>query len=473
MNRNPKYQEIINYIKQKISNGEFPIGSKIPSQRQLAELFNVNRSTVIIALEELAADGLIEGRMGKANFVINNTWTLLTSTSAPDWNHHVKSGSYKPSINKVQEINTLESNNNLIQLSKGELSPEMFPIDEMKQVIGRVTESMNAFGYEEPKGYLPLRQALSKSLVKNGINANPSSILIVSGALQALQLISVGLLKKGGNVLLEKPSYLYSLHVFQSSGINLKGIPLDEQGLTPSAINKSMKKIDRAILYTIPCFQNPTGVLMTEKRRKEILRTCEKYQLPIIEDDIYRDLWIEEPPPLPLKSYDRNGHVLYLSSMSKTLTPGLRIGWIVGPDSVIERLSDIKMQVDYGSSSLSQRVATEWLTSGLYNKHLMFVRNQLKIRRELVIKALKTYLSQITTWIIPKGGLFIWVRINSKVSIRAICSEALSKGILLNPGNIYAQDSGKYLRLSYAYVSLEELEFSIYQIGHIIKKLSK
>jgi GntR family transcriptional regulator of abcA and norABC len=345
----PKYRQIVDYIKEKIANGEWPIGSKIPSQRQLANVFGVNRSTVITALEELMADGLIQGKIGIGTVVVNNTWTLLATNPPPDWNKHIKSGLHKPSQATVQQINQAESNTNLIQLSKGELSTDIFPLDTMKLVMRRVSENMEAFGYEEPKGFFPLREAISDYLKTTvGIEISTSSILIVSGALQALQLISVGLLHRGSTVLLEKPSYLYSLYVFQSAGMKLIGLPIDEYGLLPNFVLESKKQRGRTILYSIPCFQNPTGILMPEKRRQELIQVCKKEQLPMIEDDIYRELWIDEPPPPPLKAKDKHGHVLYLGSLSKTLSPGLRIGWVIGPEPVIERLSDIKMQTDYG-----------------------------------------------------------------------------------------------------------------------------
>ncbi|MFQ6321920.1 MocR-like pyridoxine biosynthesis transcription factor PdxR [Bacillus halotolerans] len=468
----PKYLQIIDYIKEKIGNGEWPIGSKIPSQRTLAKDFHVNRSTVITALEELMADGLIEGRMGKGTVVINNTWTLLAKNSAPNWEKYVTSGIQQPSRRIVQEINQSESNSDLIQLSKGELSNEIFPLSAMKEIMGEVSQNIEAFGYEEPKGYLPLREALSDYLKTIGIHASPSSILIVSGALQALQLISMGLLQRGSTVFLDQPSYLYSLHVFQSAGMNLTGLPMDKEGLLPNHFHMTKGERGRAILYTNPCFQNPTGILMSEERRKEILAASEKKQLPIIEDDIYRELWIDDIPPYPIKTIDENGHVLYVGSLSKTLSPGLRIGWIVGPEPVIERLSDIKMQTDYGSSSLSQRVAAEWFTSGQYQRHLERVRHQLKIRRQFVTSALETNMKNAAVWTIPKGGFFIWLKILPSISMKLLYKKALTKGILLNLGSIYAQEKGNYIRLSYAYASLEDLQKGIYELSLIIKELA-
>lgn len=210
MKKLPKYRQIVHFIKEKIGNGEWPIGSKIPSQRTLAKDFQVNRSTVITALEELMADGLIEGTMGKGTVVMNNTWTLMAKNSAPDWDRYVTSGIQMPSRKIVQEINQSESNTDLIQLSKGELSAEIFPLAVMKEMMGKVSQHMEAFGYEEPKGYLPLREALSNYLKTIGINVSSSSILIVSGALQALQLISMGLLQEDQPyILISPPTFIH------------------------------------------------------------------------------------------------------------------------------------------------------------------------------------------------------------------------------------------------------------------------
>jgi Transcriptional regulators containing a DNA-binding HTH domain and an aminotransferase domain (MocR family) and their eukaryotic orthologs len=467
----PKYKQIIAYIKSKISSGEWPIGSKIPSQRVLAATFGVNRSTVITALEELAADGLIEGRLGMGTVVVNNTWTLLAMTPPPDWDQYVKAGLHKPSQTAVHQINEDEFNSELIQLSKGELSPEIFPLEGMKQVMERVTQRLSRFGYEEPRGYLPLREAVSEYVKRLGIQASASSILIVSGALQALQLISVGLLHRGSTVYLEQPSYLNSLHVFQSAGMKLSGLRMDQEGLVPDELAPGNRQGSGAILYTNPCFHNPTGILMTERRRRELLRVCEQERLPVIEDDIYRELWTTEPPPPPLKARDRHGHVLYLGSLSKSLTPGLRIGWVVGPEPVIARLADLKMQTDYGASSLSQRVAAEWLASGMYEQQMNEVRWQLLMRQEAAVHALNMHMNGLASWEVPAGGFFIWLKINGKLSMTELFTAAQRQGLLINPGYIYGETQGGYVRLSYAYASVAELHTGIERLGKIVAAL--
>ena len=466
--KKPKYQYIIDYIKEKIAKGEWSIGSPIPSQRNLAKQFEVNRSTVLTALEELRAEGLLEGKAGKETVVTNNTWTLMGAKSSTNWNGNVTLGVHKPSVSMVQEINKAESNTNLIQLSKGELSPEMFPLEEMKFIVQKISNQLTSFGYEEPKGNIHLRQAISDYLKLRGIEASPSSILVVSGALQALHLISIGLLKRGSTVLLEMPSYLYSLTVFESAGMELQGLAMDTEGLIIDSIYLT-KENGKNILYTIPTFHNPTGALMQEKRREKLIAYCEREQLPVIEDDVYHDLWIDSPPPRPLKARDLYGNVLYVGSLSKTLSPGLRIGWIVGSESVINRLADLKMQSDYGSSTLSQLVAAEWLSSNFYDSHLDKLREQLRVRRKVALDALDKYLSPYATWDIPKGGLFIWVKIKPEFKVKRLFEKAFSNNILLNPGSIYAEKSGQFIRISYGYASLDEIKVGIFKLSEIIK----
>ncbi|MEW8971279.1 MAG: PLP-dependent aminotransferase family protein [Mesobacillus sp.] len=452
----PKYKVIINYVKEQITNGIWPVGSRLPSQRDLAKQFGVNRSTVVTALDELAADGLVEGKLGMGTIVINNTWTLMRSAPPVNWNVQVGLGTHQASLSTVQAINLAESDERLIQLSKGELSKDLFPLEDMRAVLAKVGQELVPFGYEDPKGNLRLREAISQHLNQKGIMVDASSILVVSGALQALHLISIGLLKKESTVFLENPSYLQSLSTFQSAGMKLHGISMDDEGIKPEMIKESHQS-KNSVLYCHPNFHNPTGTLMGATRRQELLKLAETAQLPIIEDDVYGDLWLDTPPPSPIKSHDRHGNVLYLGSLSKSLNPGLRIGWVAGPEAVIDRLADLKMQTDYGSSSLSQLAAAEWLSSGLYEKHLAKIRKQLKERRNAALEALHNSLGIYAEWEKPEGGFFIWVKMNPDISLSDLYRKALSNGVLINPGRIYATQKMQNFRLSFANAPVENL----------------
>ncbi|MEC0230512.1 PLP-dependent aminotransferase family protein [Paenibacillus alba] len=468
----PLYVQIKEFIKTKITLGEWSVGTKIPSQRALAVIFNVNRSTVVTALHDLIAEGLLEGNTKRGTRVVNNSWNLLAAAPPPDWSSYVQAGTYYPNQPVVQHINRAEFQQGIVRLGTGELSEDLLPSEQMKSIFAG--SSMNPFslGYEEPKGNLYLRKQLAHYLQGRGVSASPSNILIVSGSLQALQLISMGLLPRGSSVLVEKPSYLYSVHVFQSNNIKLVGLPMDEQGVQTNLISRYKEGYHASLLYTIPTFHNPTGTLMSEARRQELMRICTNEGLPIIEDDVYNELWFDTPPPLPLKARDPHALVLYLGSFSKTLSPGLRIGWVVAPEPVIDRLADIKMQSDYGSSSISQWAASEWLHRGLYQEHLVSLRDRLKRRRDLTVQLLTTYFTGMAAWHVPAGGFYIWVKLTVEINMQVLFERALKAGILLNPGTIYHRQTGNYLRISYAYAKPDELEWGMGQLAALMRQLA-
>lgn len=467
------HQQITAYMKNKIQQGEWTIGMKLPSQRKLAKQFEVNRSTIVAVLEELVADGLIEAKVGSGTKVINNTWSLLASTPPPDWISYVKSSIHQPNMSIIQEINKAEADSRFIRIGTGELSPELLPKKQMEQTFQFSDLHSLSLGYTEPKGSLALRQSVSTYLKSKGINASSESILIVSGGLQALQLLSLGLLKRGSTIFHESPSYLNSIHVFQSAGMNLFGVPLDEEGITSNAINRLKRQHKGELLYTIPNFHNPTGIVMSQKRRAELILLSQKVSLPIIEDDVYGDLWLDIPPPKPLKALDTQGNVLYIGSISKSLSPGLRIGWIVGPEPVIEHLADIKMQTDYGSSTLSQFAVERWLESGLYEQFLKEVKVELRYRRDFTLELLNRYFSDFATWNTPKGGFYIWLKLKQSISSRKLFDLALKEGILINPGVVYDKTDDQHLRISYSYASLDELEKGLITLAQVIKREAK
>ncbi len=465
----PVFMQIVAYIKGKIAAGEWPVRSTLPTQRALAQAFGVNRSTVVTALEELKAEGLIESTVGSGTSVSNNTWSLLQPVSPPDWLGYVQAGAHPANTPTIQDINRYEPDPRYIRLGTGELSPKLLPTIKMEDMLSGMRGKMAHLGYAEPKGLLPLRQEISRYLRTRGVEASPSSILVVSGALQALQLISLGILQKGSAILLEQPSYLYSLPLFQTSGMRLVGVAMDQDGIRPDALARQKQLHHGALLYTIPSYHNPTGILMSEQRREQLMSVCAREQLPILEDDVYGELWFDQPGPLPLKSRDSNGQVLYLGSLSKTLFPGLRIGWIVGPEPVIERLADVKMQSDYGASSLSQWVAAEWLSSGNYEQHIGEIRSALRKRRDHMVDLLNRWFSDLAEWEIPSGGFYIWMKLRCAVSMRSLFNKALAEGILLNPGYVYDQTDSRHLRLSYAYADGEQVEYALSVLARLLK----
>ena len=249
----PVYQQIVQFVCEKVAKGEWPIGTRIPSQRTLAEFFEVNRSTVVTAIEELTSYGIIEGCHGAGTQIISNTWSLLLPPSL-DWSNYVTSGFFRANNATIQAINNLEFVPDMIRLGTGELDPRLFPQSMWKSVLENLSKNVTSLGYLEPLGLPKLREAIAHHMETLGIYAPPSCILITSGSLQALQLISVCLLKSGSTIYTEAPTYLKSLQVFQSAGMNLSGIPMDDKGIQFKNLEHSVKKgiQSNSILYTIP-----------------------------------------------------------------------------------------------------------------------------------------------------------------------------------------------------------------------------
>lgn len=460
--------QIAGYLKKRVACGDWPIGTKLPSQRSLADILGVNRSTVVAAMEELAAEGIIKGNTGGGTIIINNTWTLFSKERSYNWNNYIYSGAHQANQTIVQQINQAEFEPGIIRLGSCEPSAELISDGMLRRILKMLPVSEKFFGYEEPRGALYLRKEICKYLSALGIKAEPSSVLITSGALQALQLISLGLLHSNSVVYLEKPSYLYSLRIFQSFGMQLSGIPLDEEGINIQELFARHKRKRGSMLFSIPTFHNPTGNVMSREKRKILIDKCGLERLPVIEDDVYREIWFDEQPPMPIKAFDKNGLVLYVGSMSKNMSPGLRIGWVVGPEQVIGRLADIKMQTDYGSSSISQYVAAEMLGSGLYTEHNKMLRKKVRIRRDAAIAALNKYFQGIASWNTPAGGYFIWLRLNNAISTYQLFVKALKNKVLIHPGDLYEYHSNQYIRISYSNASLEEIDFGIKVLSELV-----
>ncbi|MBQ8024514.1 MAG: PLP-dependent aminotransferase family protein [Succinivibrio sp.] len=466
----PAYQQIVDFFLSSVSSGAFPIGMKLPSQRKLSEIFMVNRSTVSTAIAELSSYGVLKGSFGAGTEIASNTWSLLLKGNQ-NWSRHVLSGTFKENSSTLQLINQLEFDSELLRLGTGEIDHRLFPKDYLKEALALTADSVKDLGYLEPLGLYELRVEIQKHLQKLGINTTPDCILITSGSLQALQLISVCLLKNGSKVFVEAPSYLKSLQVFQSAGLELSGISIDNDGIEYWKILPQLNKVNSSesssVLYTIPTNHNPTGCCMSNKRRQELLDFCLKNRLPVIEDGAYQELCYGNETYTPIKAIDKNDMVIYLGTASKTLSPGLRIGYLVAPQAIVQRLGDAKMQMDYGASSLSQYVFMHFLKSGMYEHYLSRLKTVLHQRLLNALKVLNKNFSNLAKWTTPKGGFYIWLTFNDPVKMDELFKAAIKAKVLLNPGDIYDFKSNNSLRLSYAYVNEKEFE----QGASILKEL--
>jgi len=461
----PIYQQITDYFQQQIANGDWPVGAKLPAQRKLAEQFDVNRSTLITALDELMAVGLITSNPGSGMIISGNHWSSLLAERV-NWSQYVKAGQFKPNSHALQKINQFETDA-VIRLSTGEPAPEQFPRALFQRAFEHLGNNLTSLNYTEPAGILSLRQQIARHLEKVGIHTQPENILITSGSLQALQLVSMSLLPKNATIYTEAPTYVKSLHVFQSAHTHLAGVPMDSQGLaywqmTPPA------KDQHAILYTIPTFNNPTGIVMSAERRQQVLQTTQDHRIPILEDAAYQDVWFDQQPPQPLKAMHTTGNVIYFGSISKSLAPGLRIGWTVASQPVIDRLTDVRMQTDYGASSLSQLVLAEILADPEYDVYQANFRAVLAKKATTAQQILHHYWDDFATWQAPTGGFYLWIRLADCINISKLFDLATTHNVLFNPGSIYDFQPNQYIRLSFAYESSERFERGIQILTKLI-----
>ncbi|MEK5486984.1 aminotransferase-like domain-containing protein [Lysinibacillus sp. FSL M8-0355] len=454
-------QQIVQWITALVEQGDWVAGTKLPTQRQLAMQFGVNRSTVQQALEELKAIGLLESKIGSGVYVTHNSWHALIQQTQPNWQTYIETSIHKPNYHTIQLINEYEQREDVIRLGTGELAPSLLPTEAIEASLRELSFQPKALGYSSPQGNDHLRAAICDYVRNRGIVAEPQQVCIVSGALQALQLIAVGLLEQGSIVFQEPTSYLNSVHPFQSVGMQMVSIHRDEQ-LAQTLSQRKRKK--QAVFYAIPTLHNPTGQVWTSLEKKQLYEACQASRIPIIEDDVYHELLFEATSP-PIKAMDSSGQVLYIGSVSKTLSPGLRIGWLIGPTTVIERLADIKMQTDYGSSAISQEIVLHWLQSGKYESHLASLRQHLQDRAHFTEQILQGKFKDIATWSKPKGGFYIWLKFHEPLIDKEFFMKLLQQQVLINPGYIYDPQDHHHIRLSYAYATYDELQEGL-QILH-------
>ncbi|WP_447083963.1 aminotransferase-like domain-containing protein, partial [Staphylococcus aureus] len=220
----------------------------------------------------------------------------------------------------------------------------------------------------------------------------------------------------------------------------------------------------------IPTLHNPTQNTYTKEEKQKIIDQCQKNGIPIVEDSIYSDLWFDEKRPMPMKSLKNSDNVLYLGSLSKTVSPGLRIGWIVADKNVINHLSDLKMQNDYGASSISQYIATKWLNT-YHEKHISELKLELKKRKDIFIDALKTHLSMYGSWNDPSGSFYIWFEFSISINVKKLFNESIKENILIQPGEIYDSNYKNYIRFSYSYIDENDINRSLKKLSNIIKKI--
>lgn len=461
------YHQIADEIERRISYGEYPPGSLLPSERKLAEQLGVNRSTVILAYEELRALGIIESRTGSGTRVCKNKWEA-TPKHTPNWHRYVEGGQFLPNLFYLRRIREALQKDGMIDFASGELSAQLSPGQEISTLM-KENPFTEYLGYDNPQGFTPLREELVSYLSRyRQINTTDSSILITSGSQQSLYLITQCLLAPGDAVAIEDPSYCYSLPMFQSAGLRLFRLPVSPEGIDPEDIRSLYKKHRIKMIFLNPTFQNPTGICLNPARRTQLLNVASELGLPIVEDDPFSLTSYDGDPPAPLKSHDQLGSVLYIGSFSKIAASGLRVGWMVAPHSVVERLADARQQMDFGLSVVPQKIAAQFLHSDFFLPHLEQLRMRLLYRRDLLVEALQKELPDLVTFTLPQGGLHLWCKIVPEINDNQLFEEALRRGVVVAPGSVYGSDSG-YIRFTFARPKEAEITLGVAKFASALR----
>ncbi|MBC7860991.1 MAG: PLP-dependent aminotransferase family protein [Burkholderiaceae bacterium] len=387
-----------------------------------------------------------------------------------DWHFAARAEQLQSSF--IREILKITQQPEIISFAGGLPSPATFPVDEMKAAFDKVLTNNGkvALQYGPTDGYLPLRQWVADSLSLDNAKIAPEQVLMVSGSQQALDLLGKVLIDEGSRVLVETPSYLGALQAFSVYQPEFVSVETDEHGLVPKSIDPVAD--GARLLYALPNFQNPTGRTLSVERRLELVETCERHGLPLIEDDPYGALSYNGEPLPKMLTMNPDG-VIYMGSFSKVLTPGIRLGYVVAPAPLVRRLELAKQAADLHTSQLTQMVVHEVVKDGFLQGHIPTIRTLYGNQCQAMLDAMTEFFPAGVSWTKPEGGMFIWVTLPKHIDAMKLLDQAIANKVAFVPGApFYANDPAtNTLRLSFVTVPPERIREGIAILGKLIAAL--
>jgi len=465
----PLYRQIEDWYRQAIVDGTLGPGTRLPAIRPLAEELGVSRITVERAYGELMAEGIVEGR-GSGGTVVTGRPSPTLDRARPRWQQEALAQRTGATASPQTRTSTPASADDpVIDLSGGLGDPGLFDLAGFNRVLNtvRLRDGIEALDYGDPQGYGPLRQVISGILASQGLAAPPENILVTAGSQQAITLVASCLLKAGDTVLVERPSYNSALELFRVLGLSVVDVPLDPKGMRLDLVEAAIAAHHPRLIYTMPTYQNPTGTSMDLARRRGLLDLAVRYDIPILEDDFVSDLRFEGRGLPTLKALDHTGHVIYVSTFSKMLLPGLRTGYLVLDGPVFGLLAEHKRLTDLACATLIQRTLAEYIGVGRYQAHLKRSVRLYRERRDVVVAALGRHAPHLT-WTLPAGGLFLWIEAHPGDSGDEWAAHALEAGVRLAPGGpffAYPAEGRQYARLNFAAHAPAVLEEAARRLG--------
>lgn len=444
--KQPKYLQLFEHIKQLITAGELKPGERLPTVRSLSQTLGINTITVLNAYKQLENNKYVTAKKGSGYYV---------------------------SDLKLQKENMLSSSElgmttdkEVINFASAAPHPSIFPIESFKECINEVLERDRgfAFGYQESSGFRPLRSSILGYIGnKYGIKAgSEENVLIVSGAQQGIDLIGKVLLNPGDYVIMENPTYDGAVAVFKARGARVVGVSLEESGADITELEKKIRICKPKLIYLMTSYQNPTTVSYSTGRLQQVLALAQRYNVYIVEDDSMSELNFSNQHPPTLKSLDvENAYIIYLKSFSKILMPGLRAGCMIIPNLLTKEFTKIKHNSDLASSGLIQRALDMYFRTGKWEEHLQYMKEIYRGKYEFMLTQLKRLEKYGVIYGKPDGGLYFWITLPKGLSAMELYNDCRSEGLVLIPSEVFFEldhkNKDRSLRLSFAASSMEEI----------------
>ncbi len=467
----PMYEQIAAQLAAQIKGQVLTAGTKLPPERQLAEQCGVSRTTAINAYRRLEEMGLVRTRVGSGTYVAEGAGEAALPMP---WHQLLVPAWQSPVSGIIRDLVAMDAQGTGISMATGMPDPRMYPWAAFQEHLGKGNMAMADLGHIATEGYGPLREALAARDAADGEAAGAENVAVVAGSQQGLYLLAKVFLNPGDYVIVESPTYLGALQIFQAAGARLLTLPAMGP-LQLDLLEDYLIRYRPKLMYVLPTFQNPSGRVMPLAERQALLALAARHRLAVIEDDPYSDLFYDQEPPPPLRALDQHGGVIYLRTFSKTIFPGLRVGWVVAPEAVINRLAQEKQYVDLHSNNLAQWLLHRFLAAGELDSHLAAVRREYRQRRDATAHALRRYAGDGLSYAVPSGGFYFWCRLTGRATTRTLLPEAAREGVSVVPGEAFypGTEGDKEFRLCYATNDAAGLQEGVRRLARAVAAAEK
>jgi DNA-binding transcriptional MocR family regulator len=476
----PAYLQIRDQLRERILRGDLGPGARLQSERELARVLGVSRTTVVSAYDELMAEGLVEARPGRGTMVTTRQSNLGHEPAGQPvpWTAHLSAIGQRVQRSAIAELlsfRRIADRPAAISLALGAPDLRLLSLDHLHEALETALSRLGAesVGNVPIQGAEVLREGVAARLRAHNIPIEPDGVMVLHGATQGLDLLLRLLTEPGDVILTEVPTYFGALLTFQAHGLRVIGVPMDHDGMVVDQVEFLLTRYRPRLIYTVPTFQNPTGATMSLPRRERLLSLAKHYQVPIIEDDPFSELYFESPPPPAIKSFDGHGHVLYLGTVSKMLGPGLRVGWLAAPRPIVELGVQLRRLTDLQPAALNQMVVAEFINRGWLDEHLVAAREAYARRCLALHEALGRYLPKDAMWRRPAGGLFLWLELPPEISADDLLLVTEAQGVVFMPGRPLYPSTARHnvCRLNFTVPSEETIDRGVAVMGSAVRRM--